>query len=77
MGLRSRTPGPLEEDFKHRDGSLDESEGSPPLSPVDDIYGRSPHLSRVPTGMLDLVDGEEEASKSTFYLVMSNLSLLG
>lgn len=77
MGLRSRTPGPTEEDFKHRDGSLDRNDRSPLMSPIDEPYGRSPNLSRVPTTMLDLVDEEEEASKSTFYLVMLTLSIAG
>jgi len=75
MGLRSRTPGPLDEDYKHRNGSLEQNERSPLMSPANEVFGLG--LDHVPTETLDWTDGEDETSKSTFYLLMLTLSIGG
>ena len=57
--------------------SLDLNESSPLLSPVRDDDGRISEDHDALTGLLDWSDGQEEGSKSVFYLFILTLSIGG
>ena len=64
-------------DRKSRPGSLDLNEDSPLLSPQRSQAEGGSEDRGVSTGLLDWKDGEEEESKSTFYLFILTLGIGG
>ena len=61
----------------HKGQSLDLNESSPLLSPIRINGERTSEDHDVPTGLLDWSDGQEEQSKSVFYLFILTLSIGG
>lgn len=64
-------------DRESRPGSLDLNENSPLLSPERSQADRGSEDRDISTGLLDWNDGEEEESKSTFYLFILTLGIGG
>ena len=65
------------EDRRSRPGSLDLNENSPLLSPQR-FHGERGFEDRDAfPGLLECTDGEEEKSKSTFYLIVLTLGIGG
>lgn len=64
-------------DRKSRPGSLDLNEDSPLLSPQRFQTERGSEDRGISPGLLDWNDGEEEKSKSTFYLFILTLGIGG
>ena len=62
---------------KSTPGSLDLDESSPLLSPQRYQGERESEDHDVSTGLLDWNEGEEEESKSTFYLIILTLGIGG
>ena len=75
----SRLPSPLSsaKDHRSRPGSLDLNENSPLLSPQRFQNERGSENRGTSTGLLDWNDGDEEKSKSTFYLIILTLGIGG
>lgn len=64
-------------DRRSTPGSLDLNEDSPLLSPQRFQNERGSEDRDISTGLLDWNDGEEDESKSTFYLIILTLGIGG
>ena len=64
-------------DRRSAPGSLDLNENSPLLSPQRFQNERGSDDPGISTGLLDWNDGDDEESKSTFYLVILTLGIGG
>ena len=75
----SHASSPLDsaKDRRSRPGSLDLNENSPLLSPQRLQSEHGSEDRGTSTGQLDWSDGEEDKSKSTFYLIILTLSIGG